>query len=90
MTLSDHDIRLRRLRFRAWHRGTREADYCIGGFIDRFGSSWTADEVAWFEALVEETDADILDWAFGRAEPPAHYDGAMIAALRRLDYVQLG
>jgi len=24
--------RLRRLRFRAWHRGTREADYMIGGW----------------------------------------------------------
>ena len=31
----NHDDRLKRLRFRAWHRGTREADYMIGDFFDR-------------------------------------------------------
>jgi antitoxin CptB len=34
------DARLRRLQFRAWHRGTREADYMIGCFFDRFHASW--------------------------------------------------
>src|ERR1700712_3209663 len=31
---------LRRMRFRAWHRGTREADYMIGGFYDRYAATW--------------------------------------------------
>ena len=30
----DRDTRLKRLRFRAWHRGTKEADLMIGGFFD--------------------------------------------------------
>jgi ribonuclease R len=29
----DHDARLSRAKFRAWHRGTREADYLVGGFF---------------------------------------------------------
>ena len=26
------ETRLARMKFRAWHRGTREADYMFGGF----------------------------------------------------------
>ena len=32
--------RLARARFRAWHRGTREADLIIGSFFDRFHDNW--------------------------------------------------
>jgi len=34
--------RLRRLKFRAWHRGTREADYMMGCFFDKFHATWSA------------------------------------------------
>ncbi len=30
--------RLSRAKFRAWHRGTREADYLVGGFFDQQSS----------------------------------------------------
>ena len=43
--------RLRRLKFRAWHRGTREADYMIGGFFDCHHAQWDAAALDWFEAL---------------------------------------
>ena len=48
--------RLARLKFRAWHRGTREADYMIGGFFDRYSAGWSEEEIAWFEIVVEEDD----------------------------------
>ena len=73
--------RLKRLRFRAWHRGTREADYMIGGFFDRYSPGWDEAEVEWFEAVVEEDDVDIMAWALGTGHPPAHLDRpAWIAA----------
>jgi len=82
--------RLKRLKFRAWHRGTREADYMIGGFFDRYSPAWGETEVAWFEAVVEEDDVDIMAWALGTAAPPAHLDKPeLIAAMRRLDYIPL-
>ncbi len=34
--------RLKRLHFRAWHRGTKEADLLIGGFLDTYGRGWSA------------------------------------------------
>jgi succinate dehydrogenase flavin-adding protein (antitoxin of CptAB toxin-antitoxin module) len=33
------EARLRKMKFRAWHRGTREADYMIGCFFDTFHPS---------------------------------------------------
>ena len=82
--------RLKRLKFRAWHRGTREADYMIGCFFDRHGAGWSDGELDWFEALLDEDDVDIMAWALGAGHPPAHLDKPeMIAAMRRLDYIPL-
>lgn len=80
---------LRRLHFRAWHRGTREADYMIGCFFDRFHAQWNADEVRWFEELIEEDDVEIMAWALGTQDVPAKYAGALMDAMRKLDYVEI-
>jgi antitoxin CptB len=80
--------RLKRLRFRAWHRGVREADFMIGGFFDANGESWGEDEMAWFEALLEEQDADVMAWAIGTAEPPERYRGALMRRLQTLNYIK--
>lgn len=86
MDLSD---RLRRLKFRAWHRGTREADYMIGGFFDRYHGEWAELEILWFEALLDEEDVDIMGWALGTLDVPAEYRGALMDAFRKLDYVEI-
>lgn len=85
----DTASRIRRLKFRAWHRGTREADYMIGGFFDRYHAGWNDAELTWFEALLEEDDADVMAWALGTAEAPERLVGPQIAAMRKLDYVRL-
>ncbi|HEX8643318.1 MAG TPA: succinate dehydrogenase assembly factor 2 [Allosphingosinicella sp.] len=84
----DRDTRLRRLRFRAWHRGVREADLMIGGFFDAQGQSWSEEEAAWFEALLEEQDVDIMAWALGTAAPPERFAGPMMGRLQQLDYIK--
>ena len=84
----DREHRLKRLRFRAWHRGVREADLMIGGFFDRYHQGWSEAEADWFEALLEEQDVDIMAWAIGTAVPPARYEGEMMRALRTLDFIK--
>ena len=84
----DADLRLKRLRFRAWHRGTREADLLIGGFFDAHSASWNAQEMSWFEALLEEQDVDIMAWAIGAAAPPPAWEGEMMNRLRHVNYVK--
>ena len=81
--------RLARARFRAWHRGTREADYMIGGFFDRHHAAWREAEIAWFEALLDEDDVDVMAWALRAAPAPERFRGDLLEALQRLDYVTI-
>lgn len=82
-------LRLKRMHFRAWHRGTREADYMIGCYFDRFHGDWDEGEAAWFEALIDEEDVDILGWALGTLSAPEKYAGPMMQRMQRLDYVDI-
>jgi antitoxin CptB len=84
----DRPARIKRLRFRAWHRGTREADMLIGGFFDCHHQGWSDEEIAWFEDLLEEQDVDIMAWAIGTAEPPARVEGPLLARLKLLNYIE--
>ena len=80
---------LKRIGFRAWHRGTREADYMIGGFFDAFSATWGDDDLAWFERLLDQDDVDIMAWAIGTQAAPEAFEGPMMQAMRKLDYIPL-
>jgi antitoxin CptB len=80
---------LKRLAWRAHHRGTREADMLVGGFFDAHHGSWDEIERALFGQLLDEQDVDIMAWAHGTAEPPKRFEGPMIEALKRLDYIEI-
>lgn len=82
-TSTDAELERRRqkLRFRCWHRGTREMDLLLGSFADAVAPTLEVEELARFERLLEEGDPDLYDWIGGRAEPPADLDGPL---LRRL------
>ncbi|SFR80062.1 succinate dehydrogenase assembly factor 2 [Sphingomonas jatrophae] len=86
----DRENRLKRLRFRAWHRGTREADMLVGGFFDAQSATWSDAEIDWFETFIEEQDVDIMAWAIGVTPVPAEWHGPMMDRLRRLDYITVG
>lgn len=85
----DREDRLKRLRFRAWHRGTKEADLLIGGYFDAFGDHWSDAQLDWYEMLLEEEDADILAWVMGTLPLPERYAGPMFERMRQADYVKI-
>jgi antitoxin CptB len=64
------DARRRRLLFRATHRGTKEADLMVGGFVSRHLRAFSDAELAEVEAVLELPDVDLSDWLSGRREPP--------------------
>ena len=80
---------LRALKYRAWHRGTREADMLIGGFFDAHHAGWGPHEGALFAALLMETDVDIMAWAIGTQPVPERYEGPMMRALQQLDFIKV-
>jgi antitoxin CptB len=73
----------RKLGFRAWHRGTSEADLLIGTFADRSLTWFAAEELYQFERLLEEDDPVIDDWVTGRQLVPKEHDNRVLNLLRR-------
>jgi len=88
-TRMDADTRLRRNRYRAWHRGTRESDFLVGGYFDAFSAGWSDADLDWFEALLEEQDADIIAWVIGTQPVPERFAGPMMERMRQTDYIDI-
>jgi len=84
----DRADRLKRLRFRSWHRGTKEADMMIGGFFDRYGAGWSDEEIDWYERFLEEQDVDIMAWAIGTQPVPERFQGEMMRKIKELNYIE--
>ena len=89
MAAMQEDPELKRLRWRAHHRGTYESDLLVGGFFEAHHQSWTSEERKLFEQMLEEQDVDILSWASGTAEAPERFRGPMLKALQKLDYIKI-
>jgi len=68
------DIRRKRLLFRAWHRGTREADLILGSFAESHLASFGEPQLEQFEALLEIPDAELFDWLNRRTMPSPEHD----------------
>ena len=61
----------------------------IGGFFDRYHAQWQEADIAWFEALLEEDDVEVMAWALGTAAVPGRFAGEQISAMQKLDYVSI-
>jgi antitoxin CptB len=78
---AEMDTRRKRLRFRAWHRGTRETDLILGRFADRHIDGFTPADVAAFERVLDVPDPDIFAWVTGAQPIP---EGELAAMLTRI------
>jgi antitoxin CptB len=88
--LSDHDRR-RQLRFRSWHRGTKEADLLFGTFADKHLETFDRERLDHYARLLEYADPDLWDWLNGHGEPPPEASGALwelLVAHKRAGIVQ--
>ena len=83
------DDQLRALKWRADHRGTREADMMIGGFYEAHHTAWGPAETEWFAALLAEQDVDIMAWGIGTLPVPTRFEGPMMDAFRKLDFIKV-
>jgi len=80
------DIRRRRLYYRSWHRGTREADLVLGSFAEGHLAQFDDDQLSRYEALLECPEPDLLDWISGREPPPPEYDHDVIRLILAFKY----
>ena len=75
------DARRRRLRFRAWHRGTKEMDLVLGPYADAHAPGLDPEALDRLESLMEEADTDLLKWVMGQESPPADVDKELLDRL---------
>ena len=89
MSRTENDLyeRRKRLKFRAWHRGTKEGDLIIGHFVEQNLDRLDHDLCAWFEALLEEQEQEVLEWITGKSPLPEKYDTPLMAELMKLEHL---
>ena len=80
------DTRRKRLLFRSWHRGTKEADLLLGSFAERYLGGFTPAQVDHYEALLGADDGDLLAWIGGRAAPPPEWESDVLRLLLSFKY----
>ena len=80
--MSIDDTRIKRLKFRAWHRGFREADLILGPFADKYAHLLTPEQFDAFEALMEQPDQDLYEWIVERTPTPPEFDGEIMNMIK--------
>jgi antitoxin CptB len=81
------DARRKRLRYRAWHRGTKESDIILGTFADARLAGFSDAELQDFETLLDVEDPKIYDWVTGLQPVPAEDDSPVIQELLKFKIV---
>ena len=76
------DPRLKKLRYRAWHRGFVEADLILGAFADAHLGALDGAQLDAFETLLEQPDPDLYAWIVGTADCPTEFDCGVLEMIR--------
>jgi antitoxin CptB len=80
-TPEDIATRRRRLLWRATHRGNREMDLVLGGYVRTHIDALTVPELDELEAIVHLEDPMLMSWVVGREPVPAEHDTPLVAKI---------
>ena len=76
------DDRLKRILYRARHRGMQETDRLLGGFAERRIRELSPVQLDRFEELLDQPDNDLFAWITGKRPAPGAFDHDVLAALQ--------
>jgi antitoxin CptB len=76
------DPRLKKILYRAEHRGFREADIIIGGFAQKHLEQLSPEQLDEFERLIDQPDQDLYAWIIGRESIPEQFAGEVMDLIR--------
>jgi antitoxin CptB len=82
MNVPEHDARLKKLSFRAWRRGFREADLILGPFADAHLAELDAKQLDDFERLLDQPDQDLYAWIIGTLPTPEDQECDVLELIR--------
>jgi len=72
------DDRRKRLLYRSSHRGMKEMDALLGGYARQNLDHMSASDLPAFEALMDESDNDLMDWIYERVGVPDDKESAVL------------
>jgi len=80
------ETRLKRLSFRAWRRGFREADLILGPFTDRHARDLTPEQLDILEHLLDVPDQDLFEWIMERRPVPPEYESDILNQIKQFRF----
>ena len=81
-------VRRKRLVHRSRYRGCREADIVFGKFADAHVKTMDASALDRFEALLNESDQDLLAWLTGRLPVPDQHNHDIFDMIKQFNVVE--
>ncbi|MFM8746412.1 MAG: succinate dehydrogenase assembly factor 2 [Aestuariivirga sp.] len=80
-SLPDETFRRKRLLWRATHRGIKEMDLILGGFVTRHLAGFSLDEILELERIMDIPDQELLAWATRQTDVPAVHASPLLARI---------
>lgn len=68
-----NEHRLKRLKMRSWHRGTKEMDMVLGPYSDTELVGLNEAETLLYDVLLDENDITLYQWVTSQTPTPEHY-----------------
>jgi antitoxin CptB len=81
-------VRRKRLLYQSRYRGRLEGDLLLGGFADRHLASLSAGQLDRYEALMQESDLDLLAWITGQQPVPERHNHDVFRLLQDFGLVE--
>ena len=78
--------RRKRLKFRSWHRGTKEADLLLGNFADQHLEKMNAGQLDRYEVILDQPDPLVYQWFTGESLPPVELQSDVTELLLNFRY----
>ena len=85
-TPGDLERRRKRLKYRSWHRGTKELDLFLGAFADRYLGRLSPEQILRYETILDANEHEIYAWLSGRAPVPPAYDNDVMAMILKFNF----
>lgn len=84
--MSDLEIRRKKLRFRASHRGFKEMDLYMEAFAAAHLDQFDDRSLAEFEAILDINDQTVYAWITGQEQPPVETRSRVLDQLLAFRY----
>ena len=81
-------VQRKRLRFRSWHRGTKEIDLLLGTFADQWLERFDEGQLRRYEAPLTNSDPDLYAWIVAGEAAPAEIDDELLELLKKVKHEQ--